>query len=69
MSQCRPDVLRQEVRVAFTESLRTIWLFLAILSAVMTLVALFMRSLPLTTEMDDTFGLEDKKSKTDTMSV
>lgn len=27
----------------------------------MTLVALLMRSLPLTTEMDDTFGLEDKK--------
>jgi hypothetical protein len=57
--------LRTEVRKAFADSLRVLWLFLLVSSCVGWISVFFMRELPLHTQRDRRFGLEDRKPQQD----
>lgn len=60
-----PEPLRTEVRVAFAESLATIWKVLAGISAAGFLAVMLMREVPMPTFTDDQFGLREDAQGTD----
>ncbi|GAA5952814.1 hypothetical protein JCM8115_002357 [Rhodotorula mucilaginosa] len=56
-----PDLeepLKLEVRRAFAQSLRVVWLVMIPIAGIGLLLSCFMESLPLTTETDETFGMK-----------
>ncbi|ORY63676.1 iron permease [Leucosporidium creatinivorum] len=55
------EPLRTEVRAAFANSIQTIWQVMIGLAGLGFLVAFAMRSLPLTSEVDENWGLAEKK--------
>jgi hypothetical protein len=59
------DPLRHEVRVAFAESLQTVWYVMVGIAGLGLISVFFMKSLPLTTETDDKWGLEEREKKAD----
>lgn len=54
------EPLRGQVREAFSKSLQMLWYVSIGLSAASLLITLVMKSLPLTSESDDKWGMEDK---------
>ncbi|ORY69454.1 iron permease [Leucosporidium creatinivorum] len=57
------EPLRTEVRAAFANSIQTIWQVLIGLSGLAFLLSFLMRSLPLTSEVDENWGLAEKKAR------
>jgi len=58
---CSAEPLRTQVRAAFADSLETIWQVMIGLAGVGFLISFALKSLPLTTEVDENWGLEEKK--------
>ncbi|GAA6020021.1 hypothetical protein JCM10207_006761 [Rhodosporidiobolus poonsookiae] len=50
------------VRMAFADSLRTLWLVCCAVSGVGLVLSVFIKSIPLATESDENWGLEDRQS-------
>ncbi|GAA5933720.1 uncharacterized protein JCM15063_001393 [Sporobolomyces koalae] len=59
------EPLRTEVETAFADSIRTIWIAMTALAAVGFLTSLLIKSLPLSTEVDEAWGLERKEKVSD----
>ncbi|GAA5873464.1 hypothetical protein JCM8547_005439 [Rhodosporidiobolus lusitaniae] len=55
------EPLKHEVQVAFAKALRVVWLVMIPFAAVSFFISLFMRNLPLNADVDDTFGIKEKK--------
>jgi len=58
-----PEPLKEEVRVAFGESLKVLWKVLAGIAGVGGLVSLGMKGISLNTNVDERWGLEEGSSK------
>lgn len=56
-----PEPLRTEVRVAFAESIIVIWKVLIGIAGLGLVSSLFMKGLPLHTEVDESWGIEEEK--------
>lgn len=56
-----PEPARTQVRVAFAESIRVLWLVMIGISGVGGLAALLMKGLPLHTQVDESWGMEEKR--------
>ena len=59
-----PEPLHTEVRAAFASSLIVIWQVMIGISGLGLLSSLFMKSLPLHTQVDENWGLEERPSST-----
>ncbi|GAA6060654.1 hypothetical protein JCM10212_001210 [Sporobolomyces blumeae] len=59
-----PEPLRTQVRVAFADSIRTIWYFVLGVAGLGFVVSLVMKSLPLTMERDENWGVLEKEKVT-----
>jgi len=57
------EPLRNEVRAAFASSLQTVWYVMIGISGLGLVSAFAMKSLPLTAELDDKWGLEERVKK------
>ncbi|KIP05973.1 hypothetical protein PHLGIDRAFT_73402 [Phlebiopsis gigantea 11061_1 CR5-6] len=55
------EPLRSQVRVAFADSIRVIWLVLIGVGALGLLSSLFMKGLPLHTQIDESWGIDGEK--------
>lgn len=56
-----PEPLRTEVRVAFADSMSTIWKVMAGISALGVLSLVFLKEVEMKTHTDDSFGLDQDK--------
>ncbi len=54
-----PEQVRVPVRVAFAESLSNVWEVMIGVAAIGLISSFFMKSLPLHTQVDEKWGLED----------
>ncbi len=59
------EPLRHQVRVAFAGSLQTVWYVMVGIAGLGLISVLFMKSLPLTAETDDKWGLEEHEKKSE----
>ena len=59
--QSLPDGVKDEVRGAFAGSVRVIWQVMIGISGAGLLTCLLMKELPLRTDMDETWGLQEKE--------
>ncbi|GAA6040137.1 hypothetical protein JCM8097_002047 [Rhodosporidiobolus ruineniae] len=59
------EPLKMQVRVAFAQGLRVVWLVMIPFAGVGFVVSLFMRNLTLAATVDDTFGMKEKKRSVD----
>ncbi|GAA6025572.1 hypothetical protein JCM10207_002709, partial [Rhodosporidiobolus poonsookiae] len=57
------EPLKMQVRVAFAEALRVVWIVMIPFAGVAFLISLAMRSLPLAAEVDETFGVKEKRGR------
>lgn len=55
------EPLRSEVQTAFGESLRNVWFSTTAIAAVGFLFSLLMKSVPLHSNMDEQWGLEEEE--------
>ena len=55
------EPLRTQVRVAFADSIRVIWLVLIGIAALGLLSSVFMKGLPLHTQVDESWGIDEEK--------
>lgn len=63
------EPLRTEVRTAFANSLKVIWYTMIGVAGLALLVAAFMRSLPLSTETDEAWGLKEKATESEKIAA
>jgi hypothetical protein len=56
-----PEPLKSQIRVAFADSLRVVWQVLIGVSAAGLLASLAMKSLPLHTQVDRKWGINEKE--------
>jgi hypothetical protein len=56
-----PEPLKSQIQVAFADSLRVVWQVLLGVSAAGFLISLAMKRLPLHTEVDKKWGIDDPK--------
>lgn len=56
------EPLRTQVREAFADSVRVIWLVMIGVAALGLLSSLFMKGLPLHTQVDETWGMDERRS-------
>ncbi|KAM0749144.1 iron permease [Meredithblackwellia eburnea MCA 4105] len=64
-----PEPLRTEVRVAFSKSIRVIWLVLIPIGFVGLVTSLFMKQLQLNTATDENWGVNDRSAPADEEAV
>ncbi|THH02025.1 hypothetical protein EW026_g762 [Hermanssonia centrifuga] len=64
-----PEPLKHQVQVAFANGVSKIWLVMIAIGALGLISSLFMKALPLHTEVDDKWGLEGKEDIKGAMSV
>ncbi|KDE09667.1 hypothetical protein MVLG_00073 [Microbotryum lychnidis-dioicae p1A1 Lamole] len=57
------EPIRSQVREAFASSLRVIWLVMIGISGLGLIISFFLRDIELTKEMDDKWGMSDKKER------
>ncbi|GAA5958888.1 hypothetical protein JCM3765_000766 [Sporobolomyces pararoseus] len=57
------EPLKTQVRIAFTDSIKTIWQVMVGVACLGFVVSLAIKSLPLTMERDENWGLEDTRKK------
>jgi len=57
------EALRQDVRTAFADSLRVVWQVLIGVAGIGFLSSLAMKHLPLHTNTDENWGLEERKEE------
>lgn len=55
------EPLRTQVRTAFSDSIQAIWYTMIGIAGLGFIISLLMRSLTLTAEVDENWGLEEKK--------
>lgn len=58
-----PEPLRSQVRSAFADSIRTIWIVTSGIAGVALLLSLTIRNIPLTKEKDEAFGLNEESKE------
>lgn len=58
-----PDDLKTSVRVAFADSVDRMWIVLAGIAGLGLISSLIMEGLPLHTQVDKNWGLEDKENQ------
>ncbi|KAI5481616.1 major facilitator superfamily protein [Pseudohyphozyma bogoriensis] len=63
------EPLRDEVRKAFSQSLRVLWIVLIPFGGVGLIVSLFMKSLPLDTVTDEQWGMKEKPKNKEELSM
>ncbi|BGP37005.1 hypothetical protein JCM10449v2_000909 [Rhodotorula kratochvilovae] len=56
------EPLKMQVREAFAESLKVVWIVMIPFAGLGFLISLFMKSLPLNTTVDESFGIREKKN-------
>lgn len=59
-----PDELKTSVRIAYAESTARIWEVTAGITCIGLIASVFMKALPLHTEVDRKWGLEEQKAET-----
>ena len=59
------EPLRHEVRVAYAESLQTVWYVMVGIAGLGLVSVFMMKSLPLTVEVDERWGLEEREKRAD----
>lgn len=59
----REEPVKTQVRVAFAESIKTIWQVMLGIACLGFVVSLAIKSLPLTMETDENWGMEETKKK------
>lgn len=64
-----PEPLRSEVQIAFAESLKTIWYVLIGLGAVGFAISFGIKSIPLNTTTDESWGIVNKNAESQTSDV
>ena len=55
-----PEPLRSQVRAAFGDSLVVLWQVMTGIAAIGLVASLFMKGLPLHTQVDESWGIEEK---------
>ena len=59
----RPEPIRSQVRIAFSDAIRVIWMVMIGIGAAGLLISLFIRALPLGTVTDEDWGIVRKEDR------